>query len=165
MAYVIQVSSFTKGQLNKEVAQLQRIVSRCLAAQKLDCELSVTVKLENSPRGQIELSRVRKKAPHAYCGNHPGPCPVGSRKTFRKELEALDWIRFNNRLNKALDKVQVGPRVHITSNGGKLVVRHKGQGRRIWAYKMTSPRHAEWLKGEEHMFDPGCEYQDYDTEY
>lgn len=156
----------------KAANTLSRLVSKVLSKEKLTAQIQLRVLLTVGGHARIELEllsvRLTKKRP--YCGNHAGPCPAGGPKkrdyTF---LEALDWIRFNNALNKALDASSFGDKVDIHSkadveHGSPVHIRRAGVGRRKWQY-LENPkdfRDRRWIAGPYHAESWLGDYEDMD---
>lgn len=80
----------------------------------------------------ILVRKVRLTKKKAYCGNHPGECPVSDKpKPVSSRLEWDDWVAFHAIVNKALN------RFRADANVWSLPFDVRG---RMWIRRGKSPR-------------------------
>lgn len=106
---------------------------------------------------RIRLVRLVKKK--AYCGNHPGECPVDNKpKPISSHLEWEDWVKFHAIVNRALNRFKTDANVWSLPHDvrGRMWIR-KGLQARLhydWTERFDSYGRAirDWNPGTEDQF-------------
>lgn len=116
-----------------------------------------------SPR-RLKMYDVRLKDKKEYCGNHPNACEVEGRGRMGKYLEGVDWVEFNDRINDALDFLDVSARVFSS-----VCELRRGRERRInYGSSLIMPygRFYQWDKvGEDSDYENCCGHYAMNSEY
>lgn len=96
----------------------------------------------------IFVTRVRLLKKKPYCGNHPGSCPVGSRKPMSSFLEWNDWVRFHRIINRVLDETGLNAEVWSFPQdvSGKMWIRLNNWGRRKYSWDEQFGRFAGQIR-------------------
>jgi hypothetical protein len=105
------------------------------------------------------LRKVRLTKKKAYCGNHPGECPISSKpKPVSSLLEWEDWVKFHSIVNKALNRYRTHADVWTLPYDvkGKMWIR-KGTKARIqysWNERIDNYGRIvrDWNQGTEDQF-------------
>lgn len=121
MAYTIQILS---GGLEKQHKVLNYLNERMVKENVFRAKLTPSCDSKGNPIIIVKPVRLVKAKP--YCGNHPGTCEFTGRKNPNATyLEWEDWIRFNNMVNRVLNRFKCNANVWSTPQdvSGKFHIR------------------------------------------
>lgn len=163
MAYTIQ---FSPGAYEKRQDTRNRVLlylqERLAKDGKFRCNLQASTNrgLGGYICHTILVAQVRLVKAKEYCGNHPGECPVSSKKKpVSTRLEWDDWVAFNSIVNKVLNRFKANANVWSLPHDvkGKMWIRKGTQARKRYDWDEKTDAYGRvvryWNSGTPDQFE------------
>lgn len=113
MAYAIRVIG-----IGDDLYEIKREIENRLALSRFKIERieihHASKRARKYKGGAVSIHGIRLRELKPYCGNHPGPCPIGGKDKRYRYLEGLDWVEFNDTINDVLDELNI--EAHVSSS-------------------------------------------------
>ena len=166
MAYTIQFLNGGYPKAHKVIAYLRdRIARDGRFSACLDLGEEKTTKEDRARIGKVHylpcifVSRVRLVKKKAYCGNHPGECPVSDKpKPISSRLEWEDWVAFHALVNRVLNRFRADANVWSLPYDvrGRMWIRKGTKARVKYDWTETTDAYARviriWNQGTDDQF-------------